>query len=199
MIGPQCPACGARVKLSKNAPLPPPHAKVKCPSCGSVGELEAFLMAAGASSEPPKVIEEAAPAAPKAKPPAPSKAPRGADTGTRISGSATSLKLPQGLRCTLTVISGPDSGKKMAISKPRIVVGRNAGDFPLTDEEISTEHCAFEVVGVSCTVKDLGSRNGTFVDGERIDRHQLSTVGEVVVGGSTLLFTMTLDDGSQET
>jgi len=181
------------VKFPKKAPLPPPHTKVKCPTCGSVGELEAFLRAAGAAEE--EVIEDAVPAeeatAKSAVPAAPA---RGADTGTRISGSASALNLPPGIRCTLTVISGPDRGKKMTMEKARVVVGRNAGDFPLTDEEISTEHCAFEISGVTCTVKDLDSRIGTYVDGEKIARATLSTVGEVLVGGTTILFTMTLDD-----
>ena len=106
MMGPQCPACGAKVKFPKNAPLPPPHAKVKCPSCGSVGELQAFLTAAGAAEPPEEVIEEAAPAAeettaplpPAAKATKPSLSAK-SDTGTRVSGSATSLNLPAGLRC----------------------------------------------------------------------------------------------------
>jgi len=197
MIGPQCPACGAKVKLPKNAPLPPPHARVKCPSCESVGELEAFLTAAAAGgAQTDEIIEDAEPASEITLKKAPAAAPRPADLagGTRISGSASSLNLPAGLRCALTVIAGPDRGKKIEIHKPRIVVGRNNGDFPLSDEEISTEHCAFEITGVTCTVKDLDSRNGTYVDGEKIQRHQLSTVGEVVVGGSTILFTMTLED-----
>ena len=197
MMGPQCPACGAKVKFPKNAPLPPPHAKVKCPSCGSVGELEAFLRAAGSSDPEGEIIEEAVPAA--AAPPAP--APRAAlsaksDTGTRISGSASALNLPAGLRCTLTVISGPDSGKKIIMDKPRVVVGRGAGDLALSDQEVSTEHCVFEITGVTCNVKDLGSRNGTYVDGEKIERAQLGTVGEVQVGLTTILFAMTLDDGT---
>lgn len=198
MIGPQCPACGARVKMARNAPLPPPHAKVKCPSCGSVGELEAFLTAAGGDA--PEVVEEVRPATGEttAKSLPPRERPIESSGGTRISGSATSLNLPQGLRCTLTVISGPDRGKKLTIQKPRIVVGRNSGDFPLTDEEISTEHCAFEISGVTCTVKDLDSRNGTYVEGEKIARRQLNTVGEVLVGGTTLLFTMTLDEVAPE-
>jgi hypothetical protein len=184
--------------MARNAPLPPPHAKVKCPSCGSVGELEAFLTAAGGDA--PEVVEEVRPATGEttAKSLPPRERPIESSGGTRISGSATSLNLPQGLRCTLTVISGPDRGKKLTIQKPRIVVGRNSGDFPLTDEEISTEHCAFEISGVTCTVKDLDSRNGTYVEGEKIARRQLNTVGEVLVGGTTLLFTMTLDEVAPE-
>jgi len=182
--------------MPRSSPLTPPHAKVKCPSCGSVGELEAFLTAA--SGEEPEAVEKAQPltgetTAKSAMPPE-----AAVSSGTRISGSATTLNLPQGLRCTLTVISGPDRGKKMTILKPRIVVGRNSGDFPLTDEEISIQHCAFEITGVTCTVRDLDSRNGTYVDGEKVSRQQLTTVGEVLVGGTTLLFTMTLDDGAPE-
>jgi len=198
MMGPRCPACGAKVRLPKNTPLPPPHAKVKCPTCGSSGELEAFLSAAGTPD--PEPMEEARRVDDTTRPSAPApKVPEDpGEMGTRISGSATALNLPQGLRCALTVISGPDVGKKMPITKARIVVGRNGGDFPLTDGEVSTEHCAFEVSGVTCTVKDLGSSNGTWIDGAKIERHQLSSVGEVVVGGTTLLFTMTLEDQPQE-
>ena len=195
MIGPRCPACGARVKMPKNAPLPPPHAKVKCPTCGGVGELEAFLLAGG-NHEEIEVIEDATPAVEETKPtgaPAARPAPSG-DTGTRISGSASKLNLPPGIRCTLTVISGPDSGRKINIEKPRIVVGRNSGDLPLNDEEVSTQHCAFEISGVNCTVKDLESKNGTWVSGQRITSTPLDSMSEVVVGATTLLFTMTLDD-----
>jgi len=169
-MGPRCPACGSKVKLPKNGPLPPPHAKVKCPSCGSVGELEAFLAVTGSEEE---------------------SASGGA---TRIAGSATKLNLPPGLRCSLTVLSGPDSGKKLQVEQPRIVVGRGGGDFQLSDPGVSAEHCVFEITGVTCTVKDLQSRGGTFVDGRRIESEILSTMGEVVVGGTTLLFTMTLED-----
>jgi pSer/pThr/pTyr-binding forkhead associated (FHA) protein len=116
------------------------------------------------------------------------------DGATRIAGSAKKLDLPPGIRCVLSVLSGPDSGKKMELDRPRVVVGRGMGDFPLTDRDVSEEHCAFEITGVACTVKDLGSKNGTFVEGQRISTHMLSNVGEVVVGNTTLLFTMTLDE-----
>ncbi len=239
-IGPCCPACGSRVKLPRNAPLPPPQTKVKCPSCGSVGELEAFVRAAAgvadsgsgaaemdpdppaAETQPnlpvPRIARPASRPADVASPasrgvePAtrPVKAaiaevgapedtaPSGGDLRTRISGSATALDLPAGIRCTLTVLTGPDSGKKLSMSRPRVLVGRDNGDFPLSDNEVSREHCAFEITGVTCTVKDLGSRNGTWIDGERVQSRQLSNVGEVTVGNSTILFTMTLEDSIQE-
>lgn len=201
-LGPCCPACGARVKLPKITPLPPPRTKVKCPSCSSVGELEAFLRAAAGETDSGfdgENLPEDPPAA-ETVPNLPASRPRPDDDGggTRISGSSTELKLPPGLRCTLTVLGGPDSGRKMSLTRPRVVVGRDNGDFPLSDPEVSREHCAFEVSGVTCTVRDLGSRNGTFVDGEKIASHQLGNVGEVTVGNTMLLFTMTIEDAVME-
>jgi pSer/pThr/pTyr-binding forkhead associated (FHA) protein len=162
---------------------------VKCPSCGSGGEREAILRAAGFVA--PEEVATNPPVAP---------APDVTETGgaTRIAGSASRLNLPPGLRCTFTVLSGPGQGKKMTADRPRIVVGRNNGDFPLDDPEISREHCAFEITGVTCTVRDLESRNGTFVDGKRVTSQSLSTMSEVRVGNSTILFTMTLDEGTDE-
>lgn len=221
-LGPRCPACGARVKLPRNVPLPPPTARVKCPSCGSVGELEAFVRAAAgvadsgvgappAPEDPPPAetmpnlqVHQAAsapePGASAEVPsaPAPPLAEEDTGGGTRVSGSASQLSLPPGIRCTLTVLNGPDSGRKLEVTRPRIVVGREAGDLPLSDKEVSREHCAFEITGVTCTVRDLGSRNGTFVDGRRVESEQLANVGEVMVGNTTLLFTMTLKDAVQE-
>jgi pSer/pThr/pTyr-binding forkhead associated (FHA) protein len=194
---------------------------VKCPSCSSVGELEAFIRAAALAEDLP---EEAAgddgapaPSGTETVPvgggpgssmdtaersgsipeePAATASPAAAesDEGTKIAGTANQLNLPPGIRCVLTVLTGPDSGKKLMVDKPRIGVGRVSGDFPLSDQEVSKEHCAFEITGVTCTVKDLGSRNGTYVEGDKISSRTLSNVGEVVVGNTTLLFTMTVDD-----
>lgn len=194
MMGPRCPACSAKVKLPKGKP-PMPQTKVKCPSCGSVGELEVFLQVAGfeeasAGVTIPVSDKPMAGAGHQVETVA---VPEEAGV-TKVAGSASKLNLPPGLRCTLSVLSGPDSGKKLKISKPRVVVGRDGADFPLTDPQIAPEHCAFEMTGVTCTVRDLGSASGTFVDGVNISSQVLSKVGEVVVGGTTLLFTMTLEE-----
>lgn len=176
--------------------------------------LEAFLQAASGVADsgigaPPSAEDppaaETMPNLPARRPSPPPEATtpspepeRDLGEGTRISGSATELALPPGVRCTLTVLSGPDSGRKLEVSSPRVVVGREAGDLPLSDKEVSRQHCAFEITGVSCTVRDLGSRNGTFIDGRKVDSATISNLGEVAVGGTTLLFTMTLEDAVQE-
>ena len=213
VAGPVCPACGAKVRLPKHAPLPPPSARVKCPTCSSVGELEAFIRAAAGVDDSGMGAPEVADGPPvETMPNVPVPRPAGTDRarnqkgsqaaavaeeGTRISGSATELSLPPGLRCSLTILSGPDRGRKITIDRPRIVVGRENGDLPLTDKEVSREHCAFEIAGVTCRVIDLGSRNGTWVDGRKVATEELPNVGEVTVGNTTILFTMTLEDSIQ--
>ncbi len=63
--------------------------------------------------------------------------------------------------------------------------GRECG-LRLEDPLSSREHCRLERLGGDVFLVDLDSANGTWVDGERIDRHQLCP-GEVVRIGSTQL------------
>jgi predicted component of type VI protein secretion system len=71
----------------------------------------------------------------------------------------------------------------------RIVIGRSAdADVVLADDRrVSRVHAALERVASVWTVRDLGSRNGTFCNGERVvDRVRVGNDDEIVVGDSTL-------------
>jgi len=65
-----------------------------------------------------------------------------------------------------------------------VVVGRDAdADLPVDDERASRRHAAFAFDGRALTVRDLGSRNGTTVNGKRISKATpISTGDEVGVG-----------------
>jgi predicted Zn finger-like uncharacterized protein len=104
------------------------------------------------------------------------------------------LRLPVGKKLSLAVISGPDSGKTFPVEKPRVVIGRFGADIALSDAEISRSHAAVEVDDESVTVFDLGSTNGTYVGGERIESSALDNYGEFEVGGSTLMLIVTASD-----
>src|SRR4051794_4634925 len=67
----------------------------------------------------------------------------------------------------LRVISGPAAGT----SKPlegEVVIGRENADLTIVDGEMSRRHAAVRPASGGVVVEDLGSMNGTFVDGERI-------------------------------
>lgn len=81
----------------------------------------------------------------------------------------------------LVVTSGKSAGRTIALKREKLLVGRaDECDVRPLSEEVSRRHCAFRVEADSLVVEDLRSRNGTFVNGSRIDgRRQLSD-GDIV-------------------
>jgi pSer/pThr/pTyr-binding forkhead associated (FHA) protein len=75
---------------------------------------------------------------------------------------------------TLTFVNGPLEGREFEFTRAaRVVIGRARDcDVPLPTGlgflEVSRRHCELEVGPPSARVRDLGSRNGTLVNGQRI-------------------------------
>lgn len=68
-----------------------------------------------------------------------------------------------------------------------VVVGRaDACDLSLPDRRLSRRHARFFLEGGALFVEDLGSPNGTFVNGERIARAELAMGDTVLVGKTTI-------------
>jgi len=67
---------------------------------------------------------------------------------------------------TLEVVSGPGAGQSLELSE-EIVVGREDAGLVIDDPEISRRHARVAPVDGGVVVEDLGSTNGTFVNGER--------------------------------
>lgn len=89
----------------------------------------------------------------------------------------------------ITVESGPKAGTQAELTGP-FVIGREP-DCNLVldaDTKVSRRHAAFEPAGDGGFVlRDLGSGNGTFVDGARVDRPVRLLGGErVLIGASTI-------------
>jgi hypothetical protein len=58
------------------------------------------------------------------------------------------------------------------IERERVVIGRAEGaGIRLEDQAVSKQHAAIEMVGNDHILQDLGSANGTFVNGTRVTRH----------------------------
>jgi pSer/pThr/pTyr-binding forkhead associated (FHA) protein len=66
------------------------------------------------------------------------------------------------------VVEGPDTGKSFDLSGAT-TVGRDPGaGIAIDDSDASRNHASLAVDGTTVTVEDLGSTNGTFVNGERL-------------------------------
>jgi len=95
----------------------------------------------------------------------------------------------------LIVIDGPDAGVVTAARGERIAIGRHqSADLRLTDGSVSLFHCEVEVGTGPATVRDLGSRNGTLIDGVSV-REGFPQCGAILTLGRTRI---RLEIGSDE-
>ncbi|HEX5898830.1 MAG TPA: FHA domain-containing protein, partial [Solirubrobacteraceae bacterium] len=86
----------------------------------------------------------------------------------------------------LIVRSGPRSGERIELID-ELVVGRENADLTVHDEEVSRRHLAVRPHEDGVELEDLGSTNGTFVDGARLSAVVVVSTGARVTLGETEL------------
>ncbi len=85
----------------------------------------------------------------------------------------------------VTVIDGPNAGKVHRSSREPVVIGSDArAGFQLDDPAVSRSHVELTPLGAGIGVRDLGSRNGTFVGGVRL-REGVVSLGSTLTVGRT--------------
>ena len=91
---------------------------------------------------------------------------------------------------SLEVIEGPDAGKKLRTTARQVRLGTSPDcDLELDDGTTSRHHATIEVDVLGHRVVDAGSKNGTFVDGIRVQDAYLPTQGATLkLGGNTLRY-----------
>jgi pSer/pThr/pTyr-binding forkhead associated (FHA) protein len=93
------------------------------------------------------------------------------------------------LEYILSFVAGKDQGREFPLpGNLDIVVGRVSDvDLLLIDEKVSRKHAKISTRGGKIVIQDLGSRNGTFVNGQRLTAPVDLRMGdEIVIGSSTL-------------
>ncbi len=104
-------------------------------------------------------------------------------------------------RAYLIVLAGSAVGEMYKINKDETVIGRGSqADIQVIDEGISRRHAAIRLENGEVLATDLGSTNGTFLNGERITRQALSDGDKIQVGSTTILkftFHDSLDESFQ--
>jgi predicted component of type VI protein secretion system len=84
-------------------------------------------------------------------------------------------------RAQLTMTSGPVPGSSYYLEKAEFFLGRDlANDIPIPDVEISRRHARIFLQGNLVFIEDLGSTNGTFVNGTRISSPKELHQGDVI-------------------
>jgi transcriptional regulator with GAF, ATPase, and Fis domain len=84
---------------------------------------------------------------------------------------------------------GPDKGRSCELDRPVTVVGSDPGcDVALADPTVSRRQCEIVVGDAGLRLRDLGSTNGTFVDGLRVGEAYLQPGVTITVGETELRF-----------
>ncbi|MFF1382705.1 FtsK/SpoIIIE domain-containing protein [Arthrobacter sp. NPDC058288] len=84
------------------------------------------------------------------------------------------------------VHSGPAAGTVVPLRRGRYRIGRSGTEIAIPDAALSREHARLDVTDTAVTIADLGSVNGTFVDGKRVTQTSVSTCSLIRCGNSTL-------------
>ena len=96
-----------------------------------------------------------------------------------------------GYPAKLTFESGPFAGRIVALPDQMVTVGRAPdNDVVVGDPATSGRHGRIEVRGGAFWISDLGSTNGTLVNGEPVIEKQLSHGDLIAIGQNTIRFTL---------
>src|SRR3977135_3438409 len=93
------------------------------------------------------------------------------------------------MQVDLRVLAGPYKDRVFCFTQPdTFLIGRsNDAHLCLPDDRFfSRNHCLLEISPPRCFLRDLGSTNGTFVNGQRVSEAFLEN-GDLIQGGETVL------------
>src|SRR4051812_40771007 len=86
----------------------------------------------------------------------------------------------------LSCTAGPKAGSEFPLDGDEMVVGRaTEATISVPDTSVSRKHCVFKREGNGWVVADLGSGNGTLVNGEPVTEDRPLTSGDTITVGDT--------------
>lgn len=196
----ECTKCHAKYQYDEARFERRPTKKIRCAKCQEIFEIQNPAFASKPATDKAdmtvsgrktfggdvRVDEVTAPSASKPPEPVQNEPSRPAEKESSLA------KLPAGKRLSLAVIDGPDAGQVFRMEKPRVVIGRSSADLILNDAESSRAHAAVEAREMTVILEDLGSTNGTLIDGAKIaGQVEILNQSEFQVGSSTLMLIIT--------
>ena len=93
---------------------------------------------------------------------------------------------------SLTIVKGPQMGSNFELTDPDVTIGRDPSNAVfLNDMTVSRRHAKIDLSGIDsgfATVEDLGSLNGTWVDGAIVNKAMLKDGSTVQIGTFRMVF-----------
>jgi len=130
------------------------------------------------------------------EPPSSAATPFSAVAASAAAQAAASSAAPEASRTQLlptaeepATVTVKGINRTIALTGVRAVVGRlSTCDICLSDVNVSREHAAFEREGAGWALRDLGSTNGTSVNGQKISRQRLREGDAIDIGVTELVY-----------
>jgi hypothetical protein len=89
--------------------------------------------------------------------------------------------------------------KDVQLTKPRTTMGRRPyNDIVIDNLAVSGEHAALHLIGQSAEIEDLGSTNGTYINGKPVKRQGLRSGDTVEIGKYKIRYMQEADEGGFE-
>jgi adenylate cyclase len=91
----------------------------------------------------------------------------------------------------MTVLAGPEQGHTFKIARPNTTIGRsNTCEVVINDPLVSRQHCQILLGMGGINIRDLGSTNGTFLNGVRVTESPLRNQDVISIGGTRFRFSV---------
>jgi pSer/pThr/pTyr-binding forkhead associated (FHA) protein len=112
------------------------------------------------------------------------------EDSTRVRPPSTSVrKIPERYDASIVIVSGYSEGMEYPITAEYTVIGRDKdADIEVKDPLVSRRHVAIIYHEEEFTIKDLGSTNGTIMNGSVIEVASLRHRDKFRVGDTTIQF-----------
>lgn len=109
---------------------------------------------------------------------------------TRIRPQAPDLvKIPDRYRASIVILKGHAQGMEYPLTKSSTVIGRDkTSDIALQDSLVSRQHAAVLFTDEGFTLKDLGSTNGTMLNGKPVTTVELKNRDRFLIGDTHMQF-----------
>jgi hypothetical protein len=120
----------------------------------------------------------------------------GGGSDAAVSGAGPDCELPAAV--LLVVDSGPAAGSVLPLRRGSYRIGRTNAELTIPDADLSREHARLEVSNKALTLVDLGSINGTEVDGKRVSKTAVAIGSRIRCGNSSMSVVLAAPSGARD-
>jgi diguanylate cyclase (GGDEF)-like protein len=98
------------------------------------------------------------------------------------------IEAPEDIKAYILFLSGPLQGKLYELEHGRTTIGRaDDVNIPINDSRVSRYHFQVNVTPGEAILEDLGSTNGTYVNGHKAQSHKLQSGDKIQISSSTII------------